>query len=72
VIIIIIKGISIQTKVRDYIQKSSLELISFMEHTVSVTDLKEFFLDKIFIFRQQIVFLIRLKRNMDLQMKLFM
>jgi len=35
-IIHIIKGIFIETKLRDYIKKSSLELISFIEHTAFV------------------------------------
>ncbi|CAF1021614.1 unnamed protein product [Rotaria sp. Silwood1] len=36
-IIIIIEGITIERKIHDYIQKSSLELISFIEHTAFIT-----------------------------------
>ncbi|CAF0812302.1 unnamed protein product [Rotaria sordida] len=37
-IIIIIEGITIERKIHDYIEKSSLELISFIEHTAFITN----------------------------------
>ncbi|CAF0734984.1 unnamed protein product [Rotaria sordida] len=37
-IIIIIEGITIERKIHDYIEKSSLELIAFIEHTAFITN----------------------------------
>ncbi|CAF2905241.1 unnamed protein product [Rotaria sp. Silwood2] len=70
-IIIIIEGITVERKIHDYIQKSSLELISFIEHISFITNC---FFNSIEIndnkFESMLVINETLHNNLDLKLAL--